>query len=119
MAIEVWFEQAQAAAAEMVPILRALADPMRLTVFQCIRGCGGAAGYNIETGFCDGGTEGGVSLCEIRCHMPCTASTLTHHLNTLRDVGLIETQKRGRFVYTRVRPKALARLATFFAFETK
>ena len=118
MAIE-WFEQAQATVVDMMPILRALADPMRLTVFQCIRGCGGAAGYEIDTGFCDGGTESNVSLCEIRCLMPCTASTLTHHLNSLRDAGLIETRKQGRVVYAIIRPEALARLATFCAFETK
>ena len=114
-----WYKQAQEAIVDVVPILRALADPMRLAVFQCIRGCGGSAGYEVDTGYCDGGTEGGVSLCEIRCRMPCTASTLTHHLNVLREAGLIETQKRGRVVYTRIRPEALARMTIFFAFETK
>jgi ArsR family transcriptional regulator len=118
MVIE-WFEQAQAATVDIVPILRALADPMRLAVFQCIRGCGGSAGYELDTGYCDGGTEGGVSLCDIRCRMPCTASTLTHHLNVLRDAGLIETQKRGRVVYARIRPEALARATGFFTLETK
>ena len=114
-----WFEQAQAAAKDVVPILKALSDPMRLAVFQCIRGCGGSAGYELDTGYCDGGTEGGVSLCDIRCRMPCTASTLTHHLNVLRDAGLIETEKRGRVVYARVRPEALTRMAGFFTLEAK
>lgn len=38
MAIE-WFEQAQAAMVDIMPILKALADSVRLAVFQCIRGC--------------------------------------------------------------------------------
>ena len=114
-----WYEQTQAALEDILPVLRALADPMRLAVFQCIRGCGGAAGYEVDSGCCDGGMEGGVSLCEIRCRMPCAASTLTHHLNTLRDSGLIETKKQGRIVYARIRPEALARAAYFFTFETK
>jgi DNA-binding transcriptional ArsR family regulator len=118
MAIE-WFEKAQADMADVLPILRALADPMRLAVFQCIRGCGGSAGYDVDTGYCDGGTEGGVSLCKIRCRMPCAASTLTHHLNALRDAGLIETRKQGRVVYARLRPDALARAGRFFSAETK
>ena len=115
-----WFDRTQAVLEDILPVLRALADPMRLAVFQCIRGCGGAAGYEMDSGCCDGGgLAGGVSLCDIRCRMPCTASTLTHHLNTLRDAGLIETQKQGRIVYARIRPEALARAASFFTFETK
>jgi len=116
MSIE-WFDQAQAAVEDILPILRALADPMRLAVFQCIRGCGGAAGYELETGHCDGGLESGVSLCDIRCKMPCTASTLTHHLNALRDAGLIETKKQGRVVYARIRPESLVLAARFFTIK--
>jgi len=118
MTIE-WFERTQAAVEDIIPIFRALADPMRLAVFECIRGCGGAAGYELETGCCDGGLEGGVSLCDIRCRMPCAASTLTHHLNVLRAAGLIETEKQGRVVYARIRTEALAQTAGFFTLETK
>lgn len=118
MAIE-WFEQTQAAVEDVLPVLRALADPMRLAVFQCIRGCGGAAGYEVETGLCDGGTDSGISLCEVRCRMPCAASTLTHHLNVLRDAGLIETRKQGRIVYARIRTEALGIIIHFFSPEAK
>ena len=100
---------------EVLPILRALADPTRLAVFQCIRGCGGAAAYDTTTGFCDGGCAGGVAVCEVRCQVPCAPSTLTHHLNTLRDAGLIETHKRGREVYAHIRPEALIKIAAFFS----
>ncbi len=100
-------------------ILRALADPTRLAVFQCIRGCGGAAGYDTATGLCDAGMVGGAAVCDIRCQVPCAPSTLTHHLNALRDAGLIQTQKRGRVVYAWVRPEPLAQVTTFFSPETK
>jgi ArsR family transcriptional regulator, arsenate/arsenite/antimonite-responsive transcriptional repressor len=118
MAIE-WFETTQTEVENILLVFRALADPMRLAVFQCIRGCGGAAGYELESGYCDGAMEGGISLCDVRCRMPCAASTLTHHLNTLREAGLIETKKKGRVVYARIRPEALALAACFFALETK
>lgn len=118
MTIE-WFERTQAAVEDVIPIFRALGDPMRLAVFECIRGCGGAAGYELDSGCCDGGTESGVSLCDIRCRMPCTASTLTHHLNVLRDAGLIETKKQGRVVYAQIRPEAITRAANFFTLEVK
>ncbi len=104
---------------DILPILRALADPTRLAVFQCIRGCGGAAGYDTTTGLCDGGSEDGAAVCDIRCRVPCAPSTLTHHLNTLRDAGLIETEKRGRIVYAKLRPNALTRLTAFFSPQTK
>ncbi|MEO7716971.1 MAG: metalloregulator ArsR/SmtB family transcription factor [Capsulimonas sp.] len=104
---------------EIILILKALADPTRLEVFQCIRGCGGSAGYDIGTGMCDGGTEGGVAVCDVKCKVPCAPSTLTHHLNVLRDAGLIETQKRGRVVYACVRAEAIQKIAAFFAPETK
>ena len=104
---------------KVLPILRALSDPTRLAVFQCIRECGGAACYDCRTGLCDGGCDGGVAVCEVRCRVPCAPSTLTHHLNTLRDAGLIETRKRGREVYAAILPSALMTLAAFFALETK
>ncbi len=95
--------------------LAALADPTRFAVFQCIRGCGGAAGYDTETGYCDADQEGGTALCEVRCRVPCAPNNLTHHLKKLREAGLIETEKRGRTVYARVRPEMLATLSKFFA----
>ncbi|MDQ2731673.1 MAG: metalloregulator ArsR/SmtB family transcription factor [Armatimonadota bacterium] len=104
---------------EISLILRALSDPTRLAVFQCIRCCGGAAGYDTATGLCDAGTEGGAAVCDIRCRVPCAPSTLTHHLKTLRDAGLIETEKRGRIVYAKLRPDALRELTAFFSPHTK
>ncbi|MGV3617298.1 MAG: ArsR/SmtB family transcription factor [Fimbriimonas sp.] len=98
---------------DALTMLQALADPTRLAVFECIRGCGGASVYDTTTGECDGGTDGAVAVCTVRCQVPCKPSTLSHHLNTLREAGLIETEKRGREVYARVVPAALERLARF------
>jgi DNA-binding transcriptional ArsR family regulator len=49
----------------------------------------------------------------IRCQVPCAPSTLTHHLSELRDAGLIETEKRGRVVYCRIKTDALGAIAAF------
>ena len=88
-------------------VLQALADPTRLAVFDCLRGCGGAAAYDMESGECDAGTPGAVAVCEVRCRVPCSPSNLTHHLGVLRDAGLVHTERRGREVYARLRPEAL------------
>ena len=98
---------------EQAAIFKALSDPTRLAVLQCIRCCGGDCGYDTETGSCSGCTCEGVAVCSIRCQVPCAPSTLTHHLNELRAAGLITTEKRGRVVFCRINQDALARAASF------
>lgn len=98
---------------EVLRSLQALADPTRFAVFNCIRGCGGASAYDAETGECDATEPGAVALCDVKCHVPCNPSTLTHHLNVLREAGLIDTERRGRKAYARIRPEAVRRIADF------
>lgn len=104
---------------DVLRVIQALADPTRFAVFECIRGCGGASGYDSDTGTCDAGEIGAVCLCDVKCQVPCAPSTLTHHLNALRDAGLITTEKRGRRVYASIVPERLVALAGFFALPSK
>ncbi|GAB4464950.1 MAG: hypothetical protein OHK0029_35270 [Armatimonadaceae bacterium] len=97
---------------ELAAIFKALSDPTRLAVFQCIRCCGPTCGYDTETGSCCGECDG-ITACRIRCQVPCAPSTLTHHLNELRAAGLITTEREGRVVRCRVRPEALQPIAAF------
>ena len=105
----------------LAALFKALSDPTRLAVFQCIRCCGPTCGYdtasgaccNAAEGDCDCASGGGVTACRIRCQVPCAPSTLTHHLNELRAAGLITTERRGRIVACRVRPEALVHIAAF------
>jgi ArsR family transcriptional regulator, arsenate/arsenite/antimonite-responsive transcriptional repressor len=101
-------------AVDLVAIFKALSDPTRLAVFQCIRCCGPTCGYDMESGTCCGGCDG-VTACRIRCQVPCAPSTLTHHLNELRAAGLIETERRGRVTHCRVRPEAFRQIAAFIS----
>lgn len=104
---------------DLFKAIQALADPTRFAVFQCIRGCGGESAYDTELGECDGGTPNSVAVCDVRCKVPCAPSTLSHHLNVLRDAGLIETERRGRTAFARVRPERMQALAKFFAAGSK
>ena len=99
---------------EVLPALQALADPTRFAVFNCIRGCGGASAYDCESGLCDAAEPESIALCDVKCQVPCSPSTLTHHLNVLRESGLIETERRGRKVFVRIRPEAMAKMASYF-----
>lgn len=97
-------------------IFKALSDPTRMAVFQCIRCCGSTCGYDTESGTCcgaEGDSSEGVTACRVRCVVPCAPSTLTHHLNELRAAGLIVTVREGRVVRCRVRPETLARIGAF------
>lgn len=95
-------------------MLSALGDPTRFAVFECVRGCGGSSAYDTETGLCDAGEPGSVASCEVKCRVPCKPNTVSHHLSVLREAGLVTTEKRGREVYVRVVPEALAELAAYF-----
>ncbi|MBS1708046.1 MAG: helix-turn-helix transcriptional regulator [Armatimonadetes bacterium] len=100
---------------DVLAALQALADPTRFAVFNCIRGCGGASAYDCDTGECDATDPGAVALCDVKCRVPCAPSTLTHHLNVLRDAGLIDNERRGRKAYVRIRPGVLRALSAYFS----
>lgn len=95
-------------------MLQALSDPTRFAVFNCIRGCGGMSAYDCDTGECDATEDGAVALCDVKCHVPCQPSTLTHHLNVLRAANLIDYERRGRKAYVRIRPDAVQMLTQHF-----
>lgn len=73
-------------------LLKALADPVRLRLYSRIASVD-------EVCVCDIG-EVGVSQ-----------PTVSHHLRKLREAGLIESERRGTWVYYRATPEALAPLA--------
>lgn len=95
---------------------QALSDPTRLAVFQCIRCCDDeyklAAGCNCEDCQCEHCTCC-VPLGDVKEQVTCSASTLTHHLNILRDAELIETDRRGREQFVRARRETLEAVIRF------
>jgi ArsR family transcriptional regulator len=41
-----------------------------------------------------------------------SGSTISHHLKTLRDAGLVDAERRASWVYYRARPGLMLQLAT-------
>ena len=76
----------------LAPMFKALGDPVRLRLMSLIAS-------QPEACVCDLGTEFAVS-----------GPTISHHLKVLRDAGLVNSERRGTWVYYRARPAALARL---------
>lgn len=47
-------------------------------------------------------------VCDLTPQFSQSDSTISHHLKVLRDAGLVDSQRRGTWVYYRIRPSALA-----------
>jgi ArsR family transcriptional regulator len=87
------------AAAGLAPVFKALGDPVRLRLVSLI-----------------GARQGGeVCVCDLTSAFDLTQPTISHHLKVLRGAGLIDSERRGTWVYYRLVPGALARMAALLA----
>jgi ArsR family transcriptional regulator len=82
-------------AAELTPVFKAIADPVRLRLLSLIA--------------CHEGGE--ACVCDLTGAFDLTAPTISHHLKVLREAGLIGSERRGTWVYYWINPGVLARLS--------
>lgn len=79
----------------LVPLLKALADPVRLRLVSIVAA-----------------SEGGEAcVCDLNDAFDLSQPTISHHLKVLHDAGLLDRSKRGVWVYYAVRREVLADLA--------
>ncbi len=90
------------AAAELAVKLKALSDPARLRLLSAI-----ASTATQEACVCD--LSVGIDL---------TQPTISHHLKVLRQAGLVDSERRGTWVYYRVVSDALQQLSLLFGTDT-
>jgi ArsR family transcriptional regulator, arsenate/arsenite/antimonite-responsive transcriptional repressor len=83
--------------AEVEKISKALGDETRLMIFEAI-----SAGEHVTCG--DLVTMRGV-----------TPATVSHHLKILTEAGLVDCQRKGQFVLSRVVPEKIAEYAQALA----
>jgi ArsR family transcriptional regulator, arsenate/arsenite/antimonite-responsive transcriptional repressor len=84
----------RAQAEQVAPLLKALADPVRLRLMSLVAShLGGEA-----------------CVCDLNDAFDLTQPTISHHLKVLHEAGLLEREKRGVWVYYRARTQALASL---------
>ena len=81
-------------AERIAPLLKALADPVRLRLMSLIASHAG----------------GETCVCELLDEFDLSQPTISHHLKVLHDCGLLERDKRGVWVYYRARTDALTGL---------
>ncbi|HWJ65085.1 MAG TPA: metalloregulator ArsR/SmtB family transcription factor [Nocardioides sp.] len=84
------------AAERIAPLLKAIADPVRLRLLSLV------ASH----------ADGEACVCDLNDAFELSQPTISHHLKVLHDAGLLDREKRGVWVYYRVRAAALADLAT-------
>jgi len=84
----------QAQADQVAPLLKALAEPVRLRLMSLIASHPG----------------GEACVCDLNDAFNLTQPTISHHLEVLREAGLLDRDKRGVWVYYRARTEALASL---------
>ena len=77
------------------PMFKALGDPVRLRLLSMIASAGG----------------GEVCVCDLTGEFALTGPTISHHLKVLREAGLVDSDRRGTWVYYRLVPAALVVLA--------
>ena len=82
-------------AERIAPLLKALADPVRLRLLSLIASHAGRE----------------ACVCDLNDAFELSQPTISHHLKVLHEVGLLDRNKRGVWVYYRVRSDALADLA--------
>ena len=78
-------------AVELARVFKAMGDPVRLRLLSLIAS-----------------HEGGEAcVCDLTDVFDLTGPTISHHLKVLREAGLITGERRGTWVFYRVRPDAL------------
>jgi ArsR family transcriptional regulator, arsenate/arsenite/antimonite-responsive transcriptional repressor len=84
----------QAQAEQIAPLLKALADPVRLRLMSLVASRPGSE----------------ACVCDLNEAFDLSQPTISHHLKILHDAGLLDRDKRGVWVYYHARTQALASL---------
>jgi ArsR family transcriptional regulator len=90
-------------------IFKALADPTRVKILSLLKTRGKSCCELITR------SEPGLCACDIEESVKLSQAAVSHHMGLLRRAGLVEAEKRGRWVYYRRNEGAIARLADVIA----
>ena len=89
----------EADAKALAAMFKALGDPVRLRLLSLIAS-----------------HEGGEAcVCDLTGEFDVSQPTISHHLRVLREAGLIDSERRGTWVYYRALPQALERLGSLLS----
>ena len=92
----------QSQAEQIAPLLKALADPVRLRLLSIVASHAG----------------GEACVCDLTDCFELSQPTISHHLKVLHDAGLLDRSKRGVWVYYKARSQALTQLGALIGNPT-
>jgi ArsR family transcriptional regulator, arsenate/arsenite/antimonite-responsive transcriptional repressor len=75
-----------------VLLLQAAADPTRLAILRQLS------------------EEESVCACDFTATCDVSQPTVSHHLKVLREAGWVDSQRRGTWIWYRIRPEAVERM---------
>lgn len=79
-------------AESVAPMFKALGDPVRLRLMSMIA------------------SAPEICVCDLTPAFDLSGPTISHHLKVLREAGLVDSERRGTWVWYRVRPEAFRQL---------
>ena len=85
------------AADALASLFKALSDPTRVAIVNRLACCDECC------------------VCDLTSVFAVSQPTVSHHLRKLREAGLLESERRGSWVYYRVSPGVLAVMARLLA----
>jgi ArsR family transcriptional regulator len=80
---------------------KALGDPIRLQLMSMIASAPG----------------GEACVCDLTPAFEISGPTISHHLNVLREAGVVDAERRASWVYYRARPGLMRQLATLLTID--
>ena len=87
-------------AEQLAPMFKALGDPVRLRLLSMIAS---------TTQAC---------VCDLTGAFEVSGPTISHHLRVLRETGLVDSERRGTWVYYWIRPEAMTHLSALLRVTT-
>jgi ArsR family transcriptional regulator, arsenate/arsenite/antimonite-responsive transcriptional repressor len=94
---------------DLVTICKALGDPTRLKILELLKAKGRSC--------CDliARSEPGLCACDIEDAVKLSQAAISHHMGLLRRAGLVNAEKRGRWIYYSRNEAAIAGIADLIA----
>jgi ArsR family transcriptional regulator len=86
-------------ALQVAPLLKALADPVRLRLMSMVLSHDGRE----------------ACVCDLTPAFDLSQPTISHHLKVLHESGLLNREKRGVWVFYQARPEAMDAMLNLFA----
>src|SRR5713101_6832610 len=93
----------------LVLVFKALGDPTRLKILELLRARGKSCCGLVAR------EERGLCACDIEKAVGLSQAAVSHHMGLLRRAGLVDAEKRGRWMFYRRNEAALAGLAESIA----